>query len=244
MEICKLPYWHEDDIVSTPFVSNVHAMSRTWLRTGLSKPGKSGKGLARHLNVSESVVSKMLTGKRKIQAAELPAIAGYIEEPIPTGMVANAANAGREDVRKGTLTNYSRVTRLIEGRGIIAPGVWREGGVPVLSKTQIPAAPDPRLSSLDQYFCPILDEPNKFPICVPYSAVRPAPLAGDLVHVKRTRGKLVEETLRRVHIHDGAVELRLEDGKPHTVLLYPSADPHEIVTIEGLVVAYHINLFA
>ena len=113
-----------------------------------------------------------------------------------------------------------------------------------MSNVKIPACPDPRLSNLDQYYVQILNEPNKFPICVRYSAVRPAPMEGDLVHVVRRRGKLTEETLRRVHLHNRAVELRIEGDKPSAVLTYPSDDPDETVTIQGLVVAYHISLFS
>lgn len=240
--------WYVADIVAEPILSNVRAMYREWLRTGLAKPGKSGKGLARHLGVSEPVVSRMLSGKRKIKADELPAIAAYLEEApprIPSGEVGIVAEYGQRNDNQPTLNNHSRVTRLLEGRGVIAPGHWREGGVEVpVQKIPIPAHPDPRLANFDQYYCQILIDNNKFPICVPFDEIRSAPLHGDLVHVVRQRGDMFEESLRRVHIHNGTVELRLEDGKPSAVVLYPSADPAETVTIKGLVVAYHISLFS
>jgi len=56
-----------------------------WLRTGLEKPGKSQRELAERLGVFPSAVSKMIGGKRRIQATEIPIVAAYIGEPPPIG---------------------------------------------------------------------------------------------------------------------------------------------------------------
>ena len=56
---------------------------RSWVEHCLEKPGKSQGGLAAVLEVSDSAISRMLQGDHRIQTAELPKIAAYLEEPIP-----------------------------------------------------------------------------------------------------------------------------------------------------------------
>lgn len=59
---------------------------REWAILGLTKPGKSQGGLAKHLGLDPAQVTRMLTAKgkpRRIQADELAKIAEYLNEPLP-----------------------------------------------------------------------------------------------------------------------------------------------------------------
>ena len=58
-----------------------------WLSDGLNKPGKNAMGLANALEVHRSAIYKMISGERKINANELPIIAKYLEDLVPTGSV-------------------------------------------------------------------------------------------------------------------------------------------------------------
>lgn len=49
------------------------------IREGLSRPGKTQKGLAAALGVDNSQISRLLAGKRHMRAQEIPIILGYLE---------------------------------------------------------------------------------------------------------------------------------------------------------------------
>lgn len=54
-----------------------------WVDKGLLKKGKTSVELAERLGVDQPRITEMRKGRRRVQAAELPVIADYIEEPIP-----------------------------------------------------------------------------------------------------------------------------------------------------------------
>ena len=54
-----------------------------WIERGLAKPGKSAKGLAVALGCSESAVSRLRSGRRRIQLADVPTIEAYLGERVP-----------------------------------------------------------------------------------------------------------------------------------------------------------------
>ena len=54
-----------------------------WLKRGLDRPGKTQRGLAEHLGVDESVVSKLMNGKRRFKTDEIPRAAAYLGAPPP-----------------------------------------------------------------------------------------------------------------------------------------------------------------
>lgn len=58
-------------------------MYKDWLRRGLQRPGKSQRGLAQHMGISESVVSRMVSGQRPMRGDEITAISVYLGEPPP-----------------------------------------------------------------------------------------------------------------------------------------------------------------
>jgi hypothetical protein len=58
---------------------------RKWLRDGLKKPGKRQLELAKKLGYqNNSPVAKMIAGRQQIRADQLPTIAAYIEEIVPS----------------------------------------------------------------------------------------------------------------------------------------------------------------
>lgn len=63
------------------------------IREGLSRPGKTQRGLAAALGVDNSQISRLLTGKRALRAHEVPLILAYLESngPPPEGRSRTAA---------------------------------------------------------------------------------------------------------------------------------------------------------
>lgn len=60
---------------------------KQWVDKGLLKKGKTSVGLAEALGLAQPRVSEMRKGERRVQAAELPIIADYLGEPIPSELV-------------------------------------------------------------------------------------------------------------------------------------------------------------
>ena len=60
-------------------------MELDWIRNGLTRPGKTQRGLATALGVDPSAISRLLAGTRQLRAAELPVVAAYLESQIPSG---------------------------------------------------------------------------------------------------------------------------------------------------------------
>lgn len=225
-------------------MSKTSKLLADWVKRGLEKPGKSGKGLATHLGLSESSVSRIHTvpeGEklRSIKAEELPKIAAYLEEdvPIQNGQNVTAARNGRPQA----ILSNPQASSLVRVSAVIAPSVWREVGVAVVIAERVPASPDTRVAGLKQYACKIEADAARFAICVPYAELRSKPMANDIVHVRRTRHDHYEDTLRVVRIVNGDVKLQLDGASPKdkaSFLDYPVAKSGEPVEIKGLVVGF------
>ena len=218
-------------------VSKISKLYLDWVRRGLDKPGKTQKGLGAAIGVSESVVSRLLAGKRRIQTAELSIISGYIDEPIPAEGRVNTPN---EKHSHGSLGSAQAVP-LARVTAIIAPAVWREVGVPLAIAERIPASPDIRIAGMKQYACKIEADGNRYAICVPYSDIRAKPMPNDVVHVRRTVRGQYEDTLRVVRIANGTVRLQLEGAaaKDRSAALdFVAGKSGEDIEIKGLVVGY------
>lgn len=67
-----------------------------WIRRGLTKPGKSQRGLAQALGIDPAGVNRLLKGERQLKAAEIAEVARYLgEEPPALGSpLAKARRAG------------------------------------------------------------------------------------------------------------------------------------------------------
>lgn len=218
-------------------VSKISKLYLDWVRRGLDKPGKNQKGLGAAIGVSESVVSRLLAGKRRIQTAELSIISIYIDEPIPAEGRVTTPNEHPPQNALGS----AQAVPLVRVVAIIAPSVWREAGVSLAIAEKIPASPDPRIAGMKQYACRIEAESNRYAICVPYSDIRAKPMPNDVVHVRRTVRGQFEDTLRIVRIANGTVRLQLE-GAPtkdrSAVLDFVAGKSGEDIEIKGLVVGY------
>ncbi|SDE45962.1 LexA family transcriptional regulator [Rhodospira trueperi] len=69
-----------------------------WIKEGLDNPAKSRIGLADALGRNSAVVTRILQGKRRLKADEIPAVAAYLElEPPPE--VARVMIERTEDMR-------------------------------------------------------------------------------------------------------------------------------------------------
>lgn len=61
-------------------------MDVEWIREGLRKPGKTQRGLAAALGVNASAVTRLLAGSRQLKAAEIPAVAAYLDLKPPADL--------------------------------------------------------------------------------------------------------------------------------------------------------------
>lgn len=83
-----------------------------WLKKGLSKPGKTQKGLARALGIDPMGVSRLVNGKRKLQIGELQKMSVYIGEQLP-------------DFGRTIAATPAHISRGVMGR--IGPAIWQDG---------------------------------------------------------------------------------------------------------------------
>ena len=207
------------------------AMMQEWIRIGLAQTGNSGKGLARALGVHDSVVSRMLRGRRRIKPHEIPIIAKYLGMDPPNNSVPSLAKDGGKGAFKST-----QLANKIPIVGIMSTSTWREEGGVLLDRATIPVA-DPRLKGFDQY---ALEHeqgpPGRYAIFIDYFAYRPRPLDGDTVLVRRHRNGLVQEFIRVIRLVADGVRLISPDNDKD-VLAYPANNGAEQIEIRGLLVA-------
>lgn len=157
-----------------------------WLRIGLARTGKRKSALAEALGLDAGAISKLLKGAREFKEAEILQIAEFIGMPPPP-----LSDRVSSRVVETLPVGWAQPTV------IIAPDVWRRKGAPVNISERIPLSADPRLEGISQYVCKI-EGAKEYAVCVPFAAFRKAPLVGDLLHVRRAQGDLIEDTLRRV----------------------------------------------
>lgn len=203
-------------------------MFKRWIKDGLERPGKSAKGLADALGIHQSTISKIISGERKLRADELPIIARYLEVDPPI-----ASHKGDASVHVGLVT----VTE------IAARGVWREASaVPMLSETLVPIVPDSRYYGMDQFAVRVdtadFFKAGDFAVFVPFGEIRKNPRDRDIVLIKRSRGDLVETTIRRVSMRGDVINLVSE---PEVAGASPEVIPYDHSTTE--IVGLFIGLF-
>lgn len=98
-------------------------MIKEWLETGLAKPGKSGIGLAQHLKIDPSQVSRLKKGSRRLQAEEIRLVAEYLEEPVPKGLLRPLIGTYDPDTSDPAATTEER------GSGIDVRASWPEDAI-------------------------------------------------------------------------------------------------------------------
>lgn len=219
-------------------LSTIAEAYRDWVETGCKLPGKSQKGLSLAISRPESTVSKMCDGTRLVHLDEVDNIADYFgpDHPPPNGR-------GQRQARSAALTGDEEVPPGLAIDAIVAPGFWRGVGAVVdttATRMPIPGRLEPKFAHVKQYACAFQADPTKFAICVPYAALRTAPLQDDEVHVRRTRANgEIEDTVRIVKITGNKVRLILEeasDKDKDRSLAYPSKRAGEQIEIRGLVI--------
>lgn len=72
-----------------------------WIRSGLTRPGKTQRGLATALGLDPSAVSRLLTGNRQLRAAEIPVVAAYLESEAPLSGFSGASAKDQPDRMPG-----------------------------------------------------------------------------------------------------------------------------------------------
>ena len=186
-----------------------------------------------------------------------------LDLPSPSAMFDTGSHRGLDDRSHQNDSGLSELSsglavRLVPVVGMVSAGTWMEA-MEQQDVTNIPFVPDPRFVNLEQYGLRVLGQSvNKIArdgevvICVPYFMVRSALSDGDLVHVERRRGELVEGTVKRLRLtpagpileacsddprHQGASQLTpdgLSDAENDTIE----------IEVRGLVIAAHRSLVA
>lgn len=172
-----------------------------WLQRGLTKPGKSQAGLARHLGISKPVVSRMVSGERPLRGAEIVEIARYLGEPPPT--VSGIARAGDDRLM---------VELPVRGK-ILDLGLWRSSAMP-LTQGSVRALTLKGKSPKAHYAVEMVASPgHRYVLCLELDALGRALKGGDRVHVIHRRGDLEREEILSVLIDNGVLLLLDVDGR-------------------------------
>lgn len=170
-------------------------MFSTWLRTVLTRPGLSQRGLARHLGLESSQVSRMCQGKRRPQLDEIEKIAAYVGEYPP-------------QIQRQTVVT----TTEIAVRGVIMERMWREAeesdetglsGLYPATRDRVPGVPHPDYPFSVQYACELYEPTGHnterhYIIAVPAETVVRPLAANDWVHVQKNRDNLLLHGVRRL----------------------------------------------
>jgi DNA-binding transcriptional regulator YdaS (Cro superfamily) len=101
-----------------------HPINKEWFFKALEANQKSVRGLARHLDVDPSAVSRMLSGHRKMKADEAGSIARFLSVPVTEVMKHAGAPAGAPEIMlsriklTGTINEAGRMESLGEERSL------------------------------------------------------------------------------------------------------------------------------
>lgn len=197
--------------------AELEAKYARWFKRGFAIPGKSQAGLARHLGVSEPVVSKLVNGQRAIQAHEIEQAAIYFGINPPG------------DMRAGT----SRSVISVPVIALAFEGYWRESSsnMPVYKK-HVEFIPHASYPAELQYALEIGNPAIGIThmLCVDIRHVKRDVSPPDILHVERRRDKMHQVLVRRLE--------RIDSGLILTDLAGNEAPlPLNAVTIKGLALA-------
>jgi hypothetical protein len=198
--------------------AELQAKYARWLQRGVSLPGKSQAGLARHLKSSEPVVSKMVRGTRPIRAHELEQASVYFGIPLPGDVPANVVT--------GKIISVPVVALALEG-------YWRENGpnMPV-HRPAVEFLPhpgyDPSLQYAVEVGSPSIGLTHFLFVDVKQVARQLVP--PDILHVERKRENLRQILIRRLQRIDGVLVLCDLAGTQEPI-------PLSQVTVKGLALA-------
>ncbi len=159
-----------------------------WLKKGLSKPGKTQKGLARALGIDPMGVSRLVNGKRKLQIGELQKISVYIGEHLPD--LGRTIAATPADISRGVIV-----------MGRIGPATWQEGSADL---GEVPGFEDRRFP-IEKQRSYIIDSSipgygisrGAYIIAVPFEDYAHYATPTSLCVIERTQGNLKNFTIAR-----------------------------------------------
>ncbi|RUX01763.1 MAG: helix-turn-helix transcriptional regulator [Mesorhizobium sp.] len=91
------------------------AIDKQWFIDKLAETGKSVRGLARHLGVDASAVSRMLSGQRKMKMTEAGEIASFLGIPVSEVLVHSGVSISLDDPHPPEMM----LAATIDERGIV-----------------------------------------------------------------------------------------------------------------------------
>lgn len=196
-------------------------MSIDWIIEGLKQPGKSKSGLADALGRSNSTVTALLRGERRLTVSEIPVVARYLGvQPPRFDGVEDPPHLGDGDVA------YERGhPQGLLIKGSVAAGAWFEID-PHSDNGDLefaPVVPSPQYPASAQYALRVRgDSINKIATegdllrCLDIGITGLEPRDGDLVIVEQVRddGLLHEVTAKRVVRVNGYIQLEPESTNP------------------------------
>lgn len=195
-------------------------MFAAWLRNILTRPGLSQRGLARHLGLEPSQVSRMVQGKRRPQIDEIEKIAAYVGE-YPPQLQSRSVVSTTEVVVRGIVMEHAwQEVAVIQGRAT-APAPER-----------VPGVLHPEYPIALQYAYEIVDPTvraigRQYIVAVPIEDVERAPQVNDWLHLHKISGTLRLDSIRRV--------VRGASGQLDTVDDKGTVEPLKDWTVSGLI---------
>lgn len=178
----------------------------TWLDYYLDSadPPMSGSELARRVGTNRQNISDLRAGKAAMSQKWAERIAPLLKVK-PSELIFGPG---------GSIADLTVLE--VPVRGTVAAGRWLEHEKADLDLTgdyQVPALPSGYGRPSDQFAYKVeglsMDKrrilPGDFVVCVPYYVARAAPTSGDIVVIERTRGQLVERTVKELRIKDDTI---------------------------------------
>lgn len=211
---------------------------------------KSLKGLAARFGLHPAQITQMLKpGGRRITVDDGKVILEYIggESPPPEVLAGVFGTVQRfvpppEQLETGARGMISaRKVRIV---AVLAAETWKDKEIEAArlaaANVQVPELIDPQFEGLEQYGVWI-EHMRVYGLCVPYFSYRTQPMAGDLVHVRRTNAAgLIEDSMRKVTRKGAKVQLVTPNGVPKGIdkaIPYPSEKDGETTEIVGYILA-------
>ena len=189
-------------------------MRRQWLQARIKELGKTQAGLAAALHVDKSAVTKIIDGGRGVKVDEVTVIARFVE--LPYAEVARLLTDGASQPFSAPSPHPAAPipggfqpvpVSQVSVHGEVEAGVWREAVEwPEAERFTVSFLAGPydhlprfglrvRGPSMD-----LIYPEGSVVVCVPYINLGRQPRSGERVVVERSRGGLVEATVKELEI--------------------------------------------
>ncbi len=153
------------------------AMQRDWLKQRLALRGRTQAGLARHLGLDASAVTRLLKGERQLKGAEAAAIAAYIGCAVDEVLAAFGAGPAADAFlpRPRPLPAAAELPRDLPIHGAAIGG--HDGAIELNGEAQAHTERPPQLAGVR----------NAYAVYVTGDSMRPMFQPGWVVHVNPNR---------------------------------------------------------